>query len=122
MRLCHALEFERVRSGKLRKNRGPVLASATPNDLGAPRLGLAIGKRVGNAVIRNSMKRRLREAFRATRSQMTDEGIGLDLVLSVRPHDPLSSEEYSACVLDAARALAREQDKRTRRAARRSDG
>jgi ribonuclease P protein component len=37
------------------------------NDLGYPRLGLAVGRRVGGAVVRNRLKRRLREIFRRHR-------------------------------------------------------
>lgn len=35
-----------------------------PNDLDRNRLGLAVGKKVGNAVRRNRVKRMIREAFR----------------------------------------------------------
>ena len=50
------------------------------NDLEHCRLGLSVGKRVGNAVVRNLWKRRIREAFR---KQKHDLPPGLDLV--VRP-------------------------------------
>lgn len=35
-----------------------------PNSLGSPRLGLVVGKRCGNAIKRNRIKRVLREVFR----------------------------------------------------------
>jgi ribonuclease P protein component len=37
---------------------------ALPNDVGAPRLGIAASHKIGNAVVRNKAKRRIRELFR----------------------------------------------------------
>ena len=45
-----------------------VVASTQPRS--APRLGLAVSRRVGNAVARNRVKRRVREWFRRTRSML----------------------------------------------------
>ena len=47
-----------------------------------PRLGLAVPKAVGSAVVRNKMKRRLREAFRARLAELPPAH---DYVLVVRP-------------------------------------
>jgi ribonuclease P protein component len=52
-----------------------TLASGQPT-----RLGLAIGRPVGNAVVRNRWKRLIREAFRQNRDQLP---VGLQMV--VRP-------------------------------------
>jgi ribonuclease P protein component len=51
-----------------------VLENGQPID----RLGLAAGKRLGNAVVRNRIKRLLRESFRRNKREVTT---GLDLVL-----------------------------------------
>ena len=63
-------EFERVfRKG--RRARGPdmhVVALCSEN--GPARLGLAVSRRVGNAVVRNRVKRRVREIFRRHRDQL----------------------------------------------------
>jgi ribonuclease P protein component len=48
----------------------------------APRLGLAVPKAVGTAVVRNRMKRRLRELFQARSGQLPQDH---DYVLVVRP-------------------------------------
>jgi ribonuclease P protein component len=41
-----------------------VALRALPNSLGSNRYGFAVGKRLGGAVVRNRVKRRLREAVR----------------------------------------------------------
>jgi ribonuclease P protein component len=46
-----------------------------------PRVGLAVSRKIGSAVVRNRWKRLLREAFRLTRDQLPP---GLDLVLVPR--------------------------------------
>ena len=50
-------------------------------DLSEPRLGLAVSKRVGNAVIRNKVKRKIREAFRVVKGFFPT---GYDLVIYPR--------------------------------------
>lgn len=44
------------------------------------RIGLIVSKKVGNAVIRNRVKRRLRERFRLVKGELS----GLDLVIIAR--------------------------------------
>ncbi len=59
-----------------------VIAAKTPATASAPdldRIGLVVSKKVGNSVVRNRVKRVLREAFRIA------EGRGLDLVVIARP-------------------------------------
>lgn len=52
------------------------------NEIGTPRLGLSVSRKVGNAVTRNTVRRRLREVFR---SAITAIPGSLDLVVSARP-------------------------------------
>ena len=77
---------------------------AAKAEAAAVRLGLAVGRRVGHAPKRNLIKRRLREAFRVRRAAMP---AGIDIVVSVRPHDPLSVDAYGALLERAVRALVR---------------
>lgn len=79
LRLTKAKDFAAVRlEGRSWSDRVLVLVSR-PNSLEASRVGLSVGRRIGNAVVRNKAKRRLREAVRLT---PIDEG--WDLVLIAR--------------------------------------
>src|SRR3712207_9358377 len=82
MRLTDSPEFERVyRQGTA--YRGKLFSvHAFPNEHGTPRLGLSVSRRVGNAVTRNAVRRRLREVFY---SALPGIPADLDLVVSARP-------------------------------------
>jgi ribonuclease P protein component len=82
MRLTDSPEFERVyRQGTA--YRGKLFSvHAFPNEHGTPRLGLSVSRKVGNAVTRNSVRRRLREVFHSCISAMPESH---DLVVSARP-------------------------------------
>ena len=52
-----------------------------PNELPYCRLGLAVSRKVGNAAVRNKIKRRLREIFR---KQLKDRLLQYDFVVVAR--------------------------------------
>lgn len=118
-------------AAKLKKTAGPLILWARPNGLGHWRLGLSVGTRFGGAVQRNRMKRLLREAFRLSQHELpvgaagggagTDraEG-GFDVVVGVRPHEPLGLEQYQQHLMVAAMAAEHEWQKRCAREARRT--
>ena len=81
VRIRVPLEFKRLnRSGK-RLFLGDLIVRYLPNDLGHPRFGLTVSRRVGNAVTRNRVKRYLREAIRKQRKRIP----GLDIVVIAKP-------------------------------------
>lgn len=59
---------------------GPVPSDRSPVPM--RRLGLTVSRKVGNAVARNHVKRRVREWFRAERAALPD---GVDLVVIAKP-------------------------------------
>ena len=76
---------------RVRESRGVVTIYAVPNGLSHPRLGISLRRAVGTAVRRNRIKRLLRESFRM---HQYDLPVGYDLVITVRPHEPLMLADY----------------------------
>ena len=99
-RLRRRRDFERLRAG--RTIRGTILTIRyLPSATGVSRLGVQVGKRVGPAVIRNKVKRRLREEFRRIKHRIKEP---TDLVLWACPESATAS---SALIReDLERALA----------------
>lgn len=93
-RLTKRDEFRAVYDANFKKPVGPIVVFALANPHGHPRLGLSVGRRVGNAVQRNAIKRRLRDAFRVVAARWPEGRGGLDLVLVVRPHERRTPADY----------------------------
>lgn len=85
-RLSRSRDFDAVyRSGRSASTRFLVLywfPRPDGADDGEPRLGLAVPKSVGNAVVRNRVKRQLRETWAELRESVRP---GHDYVLVARP-------------------------------------
>ena len=77
-----------------------------------PRLGISVSRRVGNAVTRNRVRRRLREIFRRTRPQFSI-GAGRDCVVNARPS--CAAAAFSELLEDYRSAVSRAISRRTRR-------
>ncbi|MBE7210138.1 MAG: ribonuclease P protein component [Gluconacetobacter diazotrophicus] len=87
---------------------GLVLQARRRNDATPARLGFTVTKKVGNAVVRNRTKRRLREAARLLLRDLDAAGTplsGVDLVLIGR--DGTRARALPALIDDLSRALKR---------------
>jgi ribonuclease P protein component len=63
-RLRNRAEFLAVRRGEKRRGRLFLMEALSRGDAGPARVGFTVTKKVGNAVVRNRIRRRLREAIR----------------------------------------------------------
>ncbi len=77
-RLKSPRDFARVYAARQRAADASLLVYAAANALGWTRFGVSVSRKVGRAVVRSTVKRRLREAFRLSQRQLPS---GLDLIL-----------------------------------------
>jgi ribonuclease P protein component len=141
-RLSSSAHFQAVFDAKLKKSKGPMTVFLLPTELDEHRLGLSIGRRAGNAVVRGRLKRMVREAFRHSRSELPKPGVSshgslvemdrvemdrvemdrgemdtgaigaYDIVVTMRKHDPLTLDEYTRCFVEAVESAHRTHLKR----------
>jgi ribonuclease P protein component len=108
-RLSRSKDFDAVyRQGRSASTRYLTLHWFPREDdpAGVPRLGLAVPKSVGNAVVRNRLKRQLRETWRELAS---DVPTGRDYVLAARPGvaEPADSRGHQWLVDQVTEVLGR---------------
>ena len=82
-RLLRTTDFRRVYAQRQSVAIGPLVmyGAQQVTKLSHARIGISVSRRVGNAVVRNQWKRRLREAFRKVKTQFSAD---LDVVVVVR--------------------------------------
>ena len=80
-RLRRKSDFEAAYARGRRFGNGFFAVTAKPNDIGGPRLGLAVSvKNAGNSVERNRLRRTIRESFRLHQHDLP----AVDIVVSAR--------------------------------------
>jgi ribonuclease P protein component len=80
LRIRRQADFDRVYNARVYAADEVLVVNGCTNGLDVPRLGLSVSRQVGNAARRNAWKRRIREAFRLSKTRLPS---GVDLV--VRP-------------------------------------
>ena len=107
-RITSRAAFAELQRSRARASSGPVRALFVPADVGAvgvfPQVGYAIGRRCGGAVVRNSLRRRAREA---ARSEAPTLPLGSYLVRVEPAATALAPAEFRADVAAALRRAGR---------------
>ncbi len=117
-RLGTKAAFDAVFANKIRKSCGPITVFVRPTDRNEHRLGLSVGRKVGNAVVRGRFKRMIREVFRLRRADLPAPSAGghYDIVVTTGKHEPLEFETYARAFLQALEAAHRVCEKRAKQA------
>jgi ribonuclease P protein component len=102
-------DFQAVYDRRRSAADGTLVVYARENGLPHSRVGLSVSKKFGGAVVRNRIRRLLREAYRLTRDDLPT---GFDFVLIPRPQadyalDPFR-ESLTKLVKQAAKKIARD--------------
>jgi ribonuclease P protein component len=81
VRLKRRAEFLRIAAkGRKAATHGLVLQALLRDDHAPARIGFTVTKKIGNAVVRNRARRRLKEAARLELAQQSVEGVDLVLI------------------------------------------
>ena len=102
-RLKSRADFARVFAARQVATDGVLRIHACASETGAPRLGMSVSRKVGNAVVRNRHKRLLREAFRLLRCRLPP----LDFVVIPVTRGEPQLAEYQASLLQVSQRIER---------------
>ena len=106
-RLRKQEEFDRVYRSKSYAADDVLVMNGCPNGSDRSRLGLAISRKVGNAVLRNRWKRLIREVFRTHRAKLPR---GFDFVVRPRRGAEPDFASIAVSLPNLARRIARLRD------------
>lgn len=109
LRICGSSDYRAIYGDGQKIQSHRFVLFVRRNDLGHPRLGITVSRKVGKAVVRNRIKRLFREVFRRAQSEVPDS---VDVVVNARQgcagacYDSLR-DEFLAAVRKAGRLRAR---------------
>lgn len=102
-------DFQAVYDRRRSAADGTLVVYARENGLPHCRVGLSVSKKSGGAVIRNRIRRLMREAYRLTRDELPT---GFDLVLIPRPQETYTLDAFQVSlpkmVKQAVKKIARD--------------
>jgi ribonuclease P protein component len=106
-------EFRKVYERRQSMGDSYLVVYACENGLPYSRLGLSVGRKLGNAVCRNRLRRLCREAFRLTRHELPR---GLDLILIPKEGAEPALRQLQESLNRLVQSLARRMNHQTDRA------
>ena len=92
-RVVRRSEYRAIQRSSLRVVTAHFIIYARKRRRKSQRIGITVSKKVGNAVVRNRVKRLVRESFRLNKARLPSE---LDLVLVARKQRGIPSFESAA--------------------------
>jgi ribonuclease P protein component len=89
--LCRPADFQAVYDRRRSAADGTLVVYARENGLVHSRVGLSVSRKFGGAVVRNRIRRLMREAYRLSRDELPT---GFDLVLVPRPQEAYTLDAF----------------------------
>ncbi|WP_373649312.1 ribonuclease P protein component [Schlesneria sp. DSM 10557] len=110
-------DFERVYALKCKAADGVLLLFAARSSSPVTRIGLSVSRKHGGAIVRNRLKRLLREAFRLKQFEIPQ---GVDLIAIPLAKEKASLEAYQHSLVNVSRRLQRRLDQNSAEPSRNS--
>jgi ribonuclease P protein component len=104
-RICASSQFKKIYQEGQRFGSPYFTLFVTPNELRRPRYGITATRKVGNSVVRNRCKRRIRAVFQQLETSSQAHVIGIDLVINVKTE--LAKADFAELVATFERTLSR---------------